>query len=584
MAARQSSTDEPKSAGFIAWFAAMARALPGAFPALIGFSFAVNLLLLVSPLYMLQVYDRVLTSGSTDTLIWLTFIAVFLLGVYGAAEAGRRRISALAAERLEDDVSARLFVRFEAAEDGGVRLGENLTRLSRVRNIFANNQLLAFCDLPFAPLFLVILFLIHPVIGLVATGGAAIVFVIAILAEATTRRGHQDAAAVSADAHALADGLARQRSAMVAMGLVPGALGKWRALKTRARRLNLEAGAKDGLFASSARAVRQMLQVVILGAGAALAIRQEISPGAIVAGSILMSRALAPIDQIVGGWRSIAIAKTSFEELDKSLRGLEGPAKFTPLPRPEARLDLDRVAIAAPGVSAPLLRPFSLSIEGGKFVCLVGGNGVGKSTLLQTLAGAWSPRAGGVSLGGRSLHAWPSEDRGPHIGYIPQDVELLPGTIAENIARMGEAAPEDVFAAAQAACAHQMILSLPDGYETMIGARTGARLSAGQRQLIGLARALFGAPRLILLDEPTANLDPEAAAAVGATLKAAANEGAIVIAAAHDRSLIAQSDTVLLIRNGAIHSARTEQYLQSLNAGSGVATSIHGAGRAVAAE
>lgn len=538
-----------------------ARALDGYLGPLIGFSFVANLLLLVAPLYMLQIYDRVLTSGSGDTLIWLTLIAGFLFLIYAMAEAGRRRVAALAAEQLDQRLSHSIFRRFEE-NAAGARLADDLALLGRARPLLQNQLVFPFLDLPFAPLFLIILFFVHPVIGALGLAGAVLVMTVAVAAEMTTRTSGARAAAVSAEAHDFASGMTRQRSAMVAMGLVRPAFAKWVTLKTRAARLQLEAAKRDGGFSAASRALRQGLQMLILAAGAALAIAQQVSPGAIVAGSIILARALGPIDQIVGSWRNIVQAASAWGQLQDRLLDLPAATPFTPLPCPDARLTLDRLTIATPNGSAPLIRPFSLDLTGGQSTAIVGPNGVGKTTLLQTLSGAWPPGAGAALLGGRSLHAWPSADRGRHVGYLPQDVELMPGTIAENIARMDEAAPDEVYAAAGDAGAHDAILRLPDGYDTQIG-QGGVMLSAGQRQQIGLARALFRTPALLLLDEPTANLDASAAQRVITALVAAAARGAVILAATHDRALIAALDMTLIIRGGAVMSATSEEFLKS---------------------
>jgi PrtD family type I secretion system ABC transporter len=529
---------------------------------LMGFSLIANLLMLVAPLYMLQIYDRVLTSGSADTLIWLTLIAGFLFAIYGAAEAGRRRLAALATERLDQDLSSRIFARFEAG-GADIRLADDLTLLGRIRPLLQNQLVFPFLDLPFVPLFLGLLFIVHPVIGTVGLAGAALVMMIAVAAEIATREPSARAAAVGAEAQDFAAGMTRQRSAMVAMGLVRPAYAKWGVLKDRTALLQLDASRRDAGFASASRAVRQGLQMLILAAGAALAIAQQVSPGAIVAGSIVLARALGPIDQIVGSWRSIVQAATAWGQLRERLGGARPDAAFTPLPRPDARLDLDRLAIAAPGRSAPLIRPFSIEIQGGQPTAIVGANGAGKTTLLQTISGAWAPGSGQVLLGGRSIHTWASADRGRYVGYLPQDVELMPGTISENIARLEDAAPDEVFAAAQEAGAHEAILRLPEGYDTKIGSG-GVLLSAGQRQQIGLARALFRNPVLLLLDEPTANLDSVATEAVIAALKSAAARGTVVIAATHDNALIGALERTLIIRGGAVMAARSEEFLKSV--------------------
>lgn len=529
--------------------------------ALLGFSLASNLLLLVSPLYMLQVYDRVLSSGSPDTLIWLTILAVFLLGIYGAAEAARRRISALAGAALETLLVPKVFKRFEAGGEDGPRLSHDLALISRVQGTLQNGTILPFMDLPFAPLFLVVLFMIHPLLGGIGLVGAGIVFAIAVTAEMTTRETSTFSQASASSASELAQGLERQRSAMVAMGLMPSVFAKWNAMKMIGQGFAMAASKDDGKFSAISKSSRQVLQIFILGGGAALALSQQISPGSIVASSIILARALGPIDQIVGGWRNLIQAWRGWKQLQDNLSGIEDNAVFTPLPRPESELVLDRLAVVVPGATDPLIRPFSFTAQKGQIIALAGANGAGKTTLLQTVSGAWEAGSGSVRLGGRNLHEWPSSDRGRFVGYVPQDVELLPATVGENISRLGDAAGEAVFEAAREAGAHDVIVSLPEGYDTRVGPG-GVHLSAGQRQLIGLARALYGQPNLLLLDEPTANLDAVAAPALIGALDRAAKNGAIILVSSHDRRLIEKSTTVLLVRQGSVMAAPAEQYLK----------------------
>jgi len=447
-----------KERGLLASFTQMNRELPGFLKPLLGFSLAINILLLVSPFYMLQVYDRVLTSGSTDTLIWLTVLAVFLLTIYAAADAGRRRTSAIAAEQIEEQISERIFHQFTESQSSDSRLSNDLMVLGRVRSLFQNQLITPFLDLPFAPLFFVVLFMIHPIIGIVGLVGGAIIFTIAVIAELTTRNDNEKASVASSQAFELASGLSRQRSAMVAMGLGNNGLDKWRAAKDLAREYSLQSGAREGMLSATAKSARQILQISILGAGAALAITQQVSPGAIVAGSIVLSRALAPIDQIVGSWRAITQARSAWDQLQSALAENTKVENVTPLPRPTPRLTLNRMAVEVPGAAGALIQPFSTELNGGSITALVGANGVGKSTLLQTLAGVWQPRSGSVSLGGRDIHDWDNTDRGPYVGYVPQNVELLPGTVGENIARMSKADTQDIITAAHRAGAHEMIL------------------------------------------------------------------------------------------------------------------------------
>ena len=545
---------------------ALSRVLRPYLMTTLAFSLVANILLLVSPVYMLQIYDRVVTSGSYDALIWLSVIAIFLLGVYAAADAGRRRTLALAGQAFETHTSRLIFAAFENRTGDGASLERDLGRMRRVNAMFSGGALLPFIDLPFTPLFLACLFLIHPLLGLIGLGGGALILALAVLAEFSTRDSGKLAGAFDNASNDFASGLSRQRSAIVAMGLREPAFERWRLLRDKAAASALAAGKGDNLFTALSRASRQSLQIAVLGAGAALALSQSISLGAIVAGSIIMARALGPIDQIVGGWRRAVQAREAYVGLNASLADhVAGEGEpFTPLPRPEAKLVLRRLAVAPPGADEPLVRPFTFEADGGDVLALMGENGSGKTSLLQTLAGAWSPHDGVVELDGRALHSWRSADRGRYIGYVPQDVEILPGTVRDNIARFSDADDEAVFAAARKAAAHAMVMALPDGYDTLVGPG-GRPLSAGQKQLLGLARALFGDPVLLLLDEPTANLDTAAVKHFLEAVEQAAHAGAIVLASTHDPRFLSYAKTVLLIRSGSVVAADAARYLKSAN-------------------
>ncbi|MEM9669168.1 MAG: ATP-binding cassette domain-containing protein [Pseudomonadota bacterium] len=543
----------------ISWISGFITRAPTYTLGILTFSLAVNLLLLVSPLYMLQIYDRVLTSGSVDTLIWLSLIAVFLLGIYSAAEAGRRRLLSLAGNHIEHKFAYRMFRRFERGDDASIKLLTDITSLMRLQTILQAGTLLAFFDLIFTPLFIGLLYLLNPVLGHVGVGGALIVFCVAVASEKSTRGITRNAAAGANHAQTFAQGVSRQRSAMVAMGLTPRLYSQWNALRETANDDALQAAKGEGSFSSLARSLRQILQILILGAGAALALSQQISPGGIVAASVILSRALAPIDQIVGGWRSIVMARSAWGELITRLDSSLDASTYTPLPRPPAELTFDRLAIRTPGTNIALVRPFTYQAKAGTLIALTGANGTGKTTLLQTAAGAWPAAEGHVLLGGRNIHDWPSEDRGKYVGYVPQNVELVPGTVAENIARFLPDQLDEVFAVAKETGAHEMIVRLPNGYDTLIGPG-GIHLSAGQCQLIGLARAFFGDPVLLLLDEPTANLDHTTRNLVIDAIVMRARKGAIVMASTHDVSLIEKMSLVLMIRNASVLSAPVSDY------------------------
>lgn len=534
-------------------------------PALVAsviFSVFANLLLLVSPIYMLQIYDRVVTSGSLDALLWLTVIALFLLAVYGAAEAGRRRTLAMAGTELEHALAPRIFAAFESKAGLGFELDRDLRHLRLVKSQFEYGGLLPWIDLPFTPLFLAILFFVHPMLGAYGVAGVAVVAGVAFAAEWTARRSGELSSSMDSELSEYTAGLSRQRSALVAMGLVPASLGRWKAKRMAADGFAEASGRANNSFAAAARAIRLGLQVGVLAAGATLALSQQISLGSIVACSIILARALAPLDQIVGGWRQTAQAYRSLKALRVRIEGHGTAEPQTALPRPEAELRLDRLSVAAPGTDQPLIRPFSFAADGGDVVAVLGANGCGKTCLLQTLAGAWPVLDGRVLLGGRAVHDWPSADRGRFVGYVPQDVEIFPGTVKDNVARLSDGSDDALFLATARAGAHELVLSLPEGYDTPVGPG-GRHLSAGQRQLLGLARALYGDPVLLLLDEPTANLDNDAAQRLLATLDAVAQSGTVVVAATHDMRLAQRSKVSLAIRQGAVMAVDMKKHAET---------------------
>ena len=519
--------------------------------ALGGFSLAANLLLLVAPLYMLQVYDRVLSSGSHDTLIWLTLLAVFLLGIYGAAEAGRRRVCSLAGAELEDLLARRVFTRFEQSSDGAGVLGRDLAAIGRVRGALQAGSVLPFVDLPFAPIFLLVLFLVHPLIGALGLVGGALVFGIAFAAEMTTRQSSQISQSALRQASDFAAGLERQRSAMVAMGLVPAAFQRWRAQQEMGQGLSMDAAKADGKFTAISRSTRQILQICVLGGGAALALAQEISPGAIVAASIILARTLGPIDQIVGGWRNSVQAWSSWKQLRAHLDDVEADTGFTPLPRPDAKLVLDRLSVTIPGAEHPLIRPFSWQVEGGQLVAVAGGNGAGKTTLLQTLSGAWPAGSGVVRLGGRAMHEWAAADRGRYVGYVPQDVMLFAGSVRDNILiGSPRASDADMLKAARLAGVEQFVNLHPMGFDMPVGER-GQALSGGQKQAIAIARALLHEPNMLIMDEPSNSMDNATEEQFKRQLTQVI-EGRTLLMVTHKMSLLSLVDRLIVVDQGQI--------------------------------
>lgn len=529
-----------------------------------AFSVAINLLMLVSPLYMLQVYDRVLTSGSVETLVLVTAAALGLLAVYGFADDARRKTMALVGDFVQAKYGPPI-LRGSFNDPLAARtLPSRLADLSTVQAYYQNGLSLPLFDLPFTPFFLIAMFFVHPLVGWIGLAGATVLALVTILTELASRRPVRVAQVAERDAFGFVDELGRNRAAIHSHGMLEPLLARWSAKKTRALDLAERGSRVSGFFGAQARGLRHMLQIVALGAGAWLVLEQQVSAGSIIAGSILLGRALAPIDQTLGTWRQLVRARQAWDSLRAGYKTSKVDlVETTPLPRPEASLSAEGLVVACPGAERPLLPKFNLNLGGGTVLLVLGASGTGKTSLLQTLTGVWPTRDGILRLGGRDLHRWPGPDRGQHIGFAPQDAELLPGTIAENICRFSGAPADDIIAATQAAGFHDMIVRLPDGYDTVIG-NDGAHLSRGQKQAVSLARAMFGEPLLMVLDEPSANLDQIAAEQLRRALLAAKSRGAIVIAATHDMRLLASADQVLLLSPGSIKMVPAADYLATL--------------------
>jgi len=515
-------------------------------------SVVINILMLVSPIYMLQVYDRILTSGSLDTLLWLTIIALTLLSLYALVEAARRRVFSLAGRALETKLTDRLFATFFDIDQQSPGIQTDLLSLQRVQNSLQSGLLSPFLDVPFIPLYIGLLYLVHPVLGSLASIGAVVLIIVAVLGQIAART---DAAESEEREAALRDflgGLAEQRTAIVSMGMTGAVTTAYTDQRAQGVRASLRASRTDGLFAGFSRSLRQNLQILILGLGAFLALGQEVSAGSIVAGSILMGRALAPIDQAIHGWGQLLKLRHAFRRLFKRSLVGEPDRDLSISVRPKGNLSLAALGISVPGSKSYLVRPFSLEIGSRSLTTIVGPNGAGKSSLLQTISGAWTPAAGSVSLDGRDVHRWHRDDRGQYVGYLPQRVDILPGTVRENICRFDTLAPQiQLMEAVELVGALDLINSFPDGFDTPIGCG-GHALSAGQAQIIGLARAVHNQPSLLLLDEPTANLDSDSVSNVVVALRVMMERGACVIASTHDPRLITLSSKVLYLKNGKV--------------------------------
>lgn len=529
------------------------RACRGAFLSVFTFSFFINLLMFIAPLYMLNVYDRVLTSRSVPTLISLTLVAGGMLVVMGVLETVRSRVLVRTGAWLDNRIGERLFsavFRRSVVAPGGSQ-AQSLRDLDQVREFLTGQGLLAFIDAPWVPLFLTAVFLLHPILGAVATLGAVIIFALALTNALWSRKPLKDANQASINANNYVTTSVRNAEAMEAMGMMPGIVRRWKDRHRKVLALQAQASDRAGTIVAISKSVRMFLQVAILGTGAYLAIQQIISPGVMIAASILMGRALAPVEQAVAQWRSFVNARAAYERLRGLLAATPVDEDRMALPAPEGHLSIERVVAGPPESRSVILKGVSFEVRPGEVLGVIGPSAAGKSTLARVLVGVWPTLQGCVRLDGANMAHWDKQALGPHIGYLPQDVELFDGSVAENIARFNEIEPAAVVQAAQRAGVHDMILSLPEGYDTQIGAG-GAVLSGGQRQRVALARALYNEPQLLVLDEPNANLDSEGETALMHALNTLRETGKTVIVITHRPTLLNAVDTILVLKGGMI--------------------------------
>lgn len=528
------------------------------------FSAAINALMFVGPLYMLQVYDRVLQSRSEITLLALTAIALGMLAVFGILEWIRSRVLVRAGMRFDAMLSAPLFNRVVTGTLTQPQSKSEfaLMDIDRLREFLTGSGLIAICDVPWAPIFLVICFFFDPLIGWVATGGAVIIFILAILNEVITRKSLGQANRHSQTAQHFANTTLQNVEVIRALGMESSLRGRWSEMHRKMLELQATASDRAGVLLSMSKFVRMGLQVAILGTGAYLVLQGKITPGMMIAASIMMGRALAPVDQVVGQWKQFVGARQAYARLKQMFESIPGEEERTPLPTPVGRVSAEQLVIAPPGSRTPIVQGVSFEIAPGESMALVGPSGAGKSSLVRALVGVWVPLAGAVRIDGSELAHWNRSELGDYLGYLPQTVELFAGTVAENIARFKDAEPADVILAAQRAGVHELIQSLPDGYETQIGVG-GQQLSGGQRQRVGLARALFGDPAVILLDEPNANLDMEGEEALVHSLKGCKERGRTLIFVSHKMGLLALSDRALIMADGRMRAfGPTREVLQ----------------------
>jgi PrtD family type I secretion system ABC transporter len=528
------------------------RAVRRQFPVLILLSCLLNLLLLVTSIYMLQVYDRVLSSGSLDTLVWLTLIAVFAIVIYSVLEQSRRKTLARMGGWLDTELTAPVLRQAMEARLAGKDGLAGPRDVADLRRFYSGDAVLAFLDAPWSVVFLAFIWLLHPVLGIFATTGAVALLALALANDALTRdrqvrlskmtKAQQDNATRFVDAG----------ETIGPLGMAQAVFGAWGRSQNDIAAEQQTVTDRTTTILSIARGLRQGLQIGILGLGAYLVLTGETTAGAMIAASIVMGRALAPIERATGAWRSFVAARVARANLAELFAGaVRSEAARVSLPRPRGRFAFDNVLFAAPGTSEPVLHGMSFALEPGQNCAVLGPSGAGKSTLCRLAVGAWRPSRGHVRLDGADVFDWNPEDLGPHIGYLPQQVELLPGTVAQNIARFREIDSKAVVQAATTAGVHELILALPNGYETEISLHS-RRISLGQRQRLALARAIYGNPAFVVLDEPNANLDEVGDRALIETLGALKRAGTTVLIVTHQASVLKCADMVLAIRDGTV--------------------------------
>jgi ATP-binding cassette subfamily C protein/ATP-binding cassette subfamily C protein EexD len=518
------------------------------------FSGVVNALQLTVSLYMMQVFDRVLSTRSLDTLYYLTLIAVFALLVMAALDGLRGQVMQRVSAWIEGKAAPEAFIRaIESQLRNRPYRMEALRDLAVCRGWLGSPAALTVFDVPWVPIFLAVIFLLHPMLGAIATVGALLLFLLTLANEWATGALVRQASTGAMASQRRAESIVRNAEVIDSMGMGPAVMQRWREGLGASLPPQERAADRAAFLLSMTRFFRLAIQVAVLGYGAFLVLEQQLTAGASIAASIIMGRALAPVEQMIGGWKQLVQARQAYRRLVAflSLPRLRPPGMA--LPAPTGRVAAERVTFGFPGQPVAIIKGVSFSLAAGESLAVIGPSAAGKTTLIRLLIGTLQPTAGTVRLDGADVFTWMREDFGRYVGYLPQDVELFDGTVLRNIARMTDAEPEGVFEAAKLAGCHDMILRLPQGYDTEIG-DGGQHLSGGQRQLIGLARAMFGSPKLVVLDEPNSNLDGDAEQALIRGLEELKRRGTTVVLVSHRPTLVQGVDKVLLMRDGAVEA------------------------------
>ncbi|MCL4066299.1 type I secretion system permease/ATPase [Pseudomonas sp. GX19020] len=529
----------------------------GALSAAFLFSVFANLLMLTSPLYMLQIYDRVLLSRSEPTLIALTLLMVFLFAVMGLLDHARARILARIGARFQEALDKRVlaasFRRLSVAPmDTEARAAQS--DLEAIARFWASPLLQGLLDLPWTPIFIAALFIFHPVLGWFAVGAALLLLLLAWANQRATDTITQQATLASFAADRQAENLKSESELVRSLGMSGNAFTRWYHLRSRALIRGMELADRSGGYSVLTKTLRLFLQSAILGLGAWLVLKNALSPGAMIAGSILLGRALQPIEQTIGQWPMLARTRAARDRLGKLLAEVPREVNRTALPRPTGRIEVSGLAVLPPGDPRPVLRNVSFRVDPGQAIGVIGLSGSGKSSLARALCGVWPPAAGTVRLDGATLDQYDPDLLGSYIGYLPQRVTLFDGTIAENISRLDENAdPAGIVEAAKKAAVHDLILHLPKGYDTQVTSM-GGQLSGGQIQRIGLARAFYGNPVMLVLDEPNSNLDNDGSLALNQAIRQAKTDGCAVFIMAHRPAAIQECDLLLLMKDGIVQN------------------------------
>ena len=517
------------------------------------FSLAINLLYLASPLYMLQIYDRVVTSGSETTLVMLTLVLLAAFLALAGLDLVRAAILTRASARLDRLLSAKILAASVEIPSQGASQSQPIRDFDTFRQVITGSGVHALFDLPWSPIYIGVIFLLHPWLGFFALGSSLILIAMAVLNEYMVRVPLKQANDLATANYNFTEMSLRNAEVIRAMGMIEGLVRRWGRDRGMALRRQGQASDRAALMSGMIRFLRLTMQSLILGLGAYLVIERQITGGSMFAASLLLGRGLQPVEQIVGLWRSLVLARAALGRVEKLLDGgAQGERSFN-LPKPTGKIAVEQLTFAIPNLQKVLLRDISFKLEAGEALGIVGPSGAGKSTLARHLAGIMQPSRGTVRLDGADMTQWGREALGDHIGYLPQDIELFSDSVAANIGRFKTDVDREVIEAARLAGVHEMIIRLPQGYETQIG-EGGAVLSGGYRQRIALARAVFGTPNLIVLDEPSSNLDSDGDRALAECALELKRRGSTVIIVSHRPSTLANVDKILLLRDGGVEA------------------------------